>query len=492
MVSNDGWQAITTGYDLSYKSRWDRPWFIVREFLQNAADEHDCAGITELPEIFRENGKVIIADKGSGIGAEALLLRETKAKQGLRGSFGEGMKWACICALRLGLDIRVLSPHVEIYPSVKKTSLGRAENVELVVFNWRERDGAEGEGTRVEISGLTKLYRKGFFCFLQIPEKRQFSIAHNVEGRTRYNSVSLMPAYENWLFVRDIFTREIGDKEEGAREPKSRFCYNLWDVELDPDRMQLQNPSAMGYRIKELWAYCDRVPLLRQLLQAIVNSEYEAALQWNWEDPEHPEKWKLAWLNLFGPHAILQTDQVAATQCRHLGYQVIELPSQATAFLAKAIKTDKTIIKERVEDVIEKRKIVNDEDIPDSARENLEILRWMAPRVYERLWKSGENIQVIAANLPPTATGNVVLGGIEPPNTVFIAPSVLQYFPLALAVFVHEAAHLLNPDLPDDSLGHARHVDLIWRAAWMVRHGYGDFSMWDKVSHEKFGVEDEI
>jgi len=39
-----GWKVFQPGFDISYKSHWNTPWFFIREFYQNALDEHDEAG----------------------------------------------------------------------------------------------------------------------------------------------------------------------------------------------------------------------------------------------------------------------------------------------------------------------------------------------------------------------------------------------------------------------------------------------------------------
>ena len=65
-----GWKVFQPGFDISYKSQWNTPWFIIREFFQNALDEHDEARITARPRLEDSSRGVIIEDQGRGLGAE--------------------------------------------------------------------------------------------------------------------------------------------------------------------------------------------------------------------------------------------------------------------------------------------------------------------------------------------------------------------------------------------------------------------------------------
>jgi len=59
-----GWEILPTTYDMTYKSQWDSSWFFIREFYQNALDEHDEAGVTSIPSLgLTAKGVVIMANK---------------------------------------------------------------------------------------------------------------------------------------------------------------------------------------------------------------------------------------------------------------------------------------------------------------------------------------------------------------------------------------------------------------------------------------------
>lgn len=97
-----GWHALDTTCDISYKSHRTM-WHAIREFVQNALDEHDEAGISALPALKRTPQGLLIADQGRGLGAEALLLRETKRASG-------AAMWSCR-PLVLAATNRSIGPH---------------------------------------------------------------------------------------------------------------------------------------------------------------------------------------------------------------------------------------------------------------------------------------------------------------------------------------------------------------------------------------------
>ena len=117
-LRQQGWDALDTTFEISYKTHWTM-WHVIREFVQNALDEHDEQGITTLPFLATTPQGLVIEDQGRGLGAAALLMRETKRAAGdLRGQFGEGMKFACIVTLREGYDVEIASPHFTIRPII--------------------------------------------------------------------------------------------------------------------------------------------------------------------------------------------------------------------------------------------------------------------------------------------------------------------------------------------------------------------------------------
>lgn len=482
MDTNDGWESIVTGYELSYKSRWDSPWFIVREFMQNALDEHDVAGIIDLPTIAKENGNVIIRDQGRGIGAEALLLRETKNAQGLRGAFGEGLKWACICALRMGYEIKITSPRVEIIPSVKKTSLGLAKDVDLVVFNWRNRE-AQGQGTEVEITGLKHLYKGNVFCHIPLPARKSFKTSVTFQGRVRWDSVSLLNKHTNQLFVRDIYARQIGPDTK-----ESRFCYNIWDLDLDPDRMQLQNPYALGTKITDIWERCDNVGLIMQLLEAFDKEEYEEGISsWSCSFMRHPEKWKEAWIKVFGDKSVLHTNEKQTAQCKHNGLKVIKTSSSIRAYLEKAVPTDTTAMKDLDEEVEERTQKIDDGTLHPAELHYLETLRWLVPQIYDRLGESRKIPDIWAATLEHPFDG-ARLKGLSRDGEVLLPRDILADWIEALDSFIHEIAHQLTPHAPDRSLDHAQAINRIWKAVWIIRHEDPSASQWEGLVRQRYTV----
>ncbi len=203
-----GWKVFQPGFDISYKSRWNTPWFFIREFFQNALDEHDEAGNSAIPALAMTAKGAVIEDQGRGLGAESLLLRETKGGGDLRGQFGEGLKFACISAVRQGYVPRIESPSVTIEAHSSIQTVGRIE-ANLLTFIYKEEQRAR-TGTKVIIEGYTgELYKDRFTTFLGKPI---FSIYDNIGRFIRGDAIYTAP--KGRLYVGDIFIKDLGQPSE--------------------------------------------------------------------------------------------------------------------------------------------------------------------------------------------------------------------------------------------------------------------------------------
>jgi hypothetical protein len=380
--ARQGWKIFTPGYDLSYKRHWDSDWYIVREFYQNALDEHDEAGVSTLPRLdlysrgVGEPLTLVIEDHGRGIGAESLLLRETKGSQDLRGQFGEGLKFACLTAVRRGYGIHIESPHVEILSGVHHTVMGTKE-VALLVFLWRPL-GKRSLGTRVEISEyLGELYLDRFIPLIPPTMVSNFCLSPWFEvGRFDRRYTILTPP-ENRLYVRDIYVRELG------RENPSPFSYNLWRVELNPDRDAERYSYQLNEEITRAWCLCDKGPMIELLLAALGQKTYESYLYWAQSIREieqlkrNRDIWRAAWQRVYGPDAVIWTSQYYHLRAEAYGYKVITteiIPDTACAFLALIIPTDEQSVRGRGEELEAGIVAISDERLTPEQLGNLKIL----------------------------------------------------------------------------------------------------------------------
>jgi len=433
MPEVDGWRELVTPYAMNYKSSWNSAWFTVREIMQNALDEHDDAGIEERPKIRMEEGNVIIEDVGRGVGVDCLLMREVKeSNPKLRGIFGEGLKWACLCALRLGMHVNIRSPLIELEPFVARTPNfgGNGLSVDLMVFRWRARQdtGDQKEaGTTVTISNYqaTTTFGSRFFPFLDT-RCRFDSCVNNVTS-----TIGVSRRAANWLYVKDIYVRTLESEKD---DQKSLFTYNLWDVELDPDRVQVRQSYMLFRAVSMIWGRCDQLDMIETLLTSMAARRWEAkSSYWDCSNMDHPGIWKAAWLKRYGSNAILSShDQEVDNKARYYGMKIIDMPSNFVEFLKKAGVPEAQNTCDEIQ--AENHELVDEKELTYAQRANLAGIRWICQD-----YTSASGIVFRVADFASTTDRETVAQYHK--GECLLRRSVLDDIWSALGVVCHEISH---------------------------------------------------
>lgn len=476
--SKKGYRVLYTPYDLSYKSKWDDVWYVFREFWQNAADEEDLIESGRLPVLQHTKTGASIEDKGRGVGAEALLLREVKSSDpNLRGEFGEGLKWACICALRLGYDIRISSPGADIIPRVFPTTFGSTE-VQQVVFLWRNKDRV-GKGTKVHVRG----YKGGLFNDRFFP-----NLCKDASFEVLRDCVVYSPQVQNRLYVKDIYVRDLGS-EKGDK--KSRFVYNLWGVDLDPDRIQVASDWDLRYEVGRMWARCNNVALATEFLLAVTNQEWESGVIIGSHLKMESPVWTEAWKEAFGANAVIHTEHTSSNHAVDMGKKPIELiPATLRLALSEAgIPSDHTVVAERNAKLKDNRVVIPDSALDPTRLNNLRVLRWLTSGIGDycgELSINWKGIAIVAAYIPEV-DGHGLLG-VASGDTVYMSAGSLESFfspEGALRVLCHELAHLEESakGLPDGYQRHLSAEETIFTAVARFMYYSRSQEEWSRVNN---------
>lgn len=447
-VKDNDWKIFETGWDMTYKSHWDNPWYVVREFMQNAMDEHDLGGITELPILEKRRTSLIIRDKGRGLRASSLILREVKTDSDipLRGQFGEGMKWACICALRLGFKVKITSPTTEIVPFVNRVDFD-GETLDLMAFRWRNTERAR-VGTEVVISKYNSLlFDDRFYPLISGMSSDVF-----LHGK---NSVQIGVNCGNRLFVRDIFVRHIGD-DSGFT---SRFDYNFWDVELDPDRVQVRNNSDLEREVARIWSQCNDIYLLGQLLEAVVSGEWEKRIYWPYYVFEDRAKWREAWNDRYGKDSVLHTSEFYSNRLKERNQRVI-YDFEGTfrdTLLRVGIPSDKDSSFEEQVKKKEEHVPVLEQQLGYRSGNNLRVMRALLRQLHSSnyCWSMNIPFDEVTVEAALLTDGASVLLGMVDGNKIMLHFDSLDNFWESFNRFVSQLARIdshNNPSSYDSSL----------------------------------------
>lgn len=444
-----GWRIFQPGFDMSYKSHWDTPWFIIREFFQNALDEHDQAGIKAVPSLSLGLKGVVIGDRGRGLGAESLLLREAKGEGDLRGRFGEGLKFACIAAVRLGYTPLIESANVVIEAHASPLTMGKVEAT-LLTFLYKEQ-ASPRVGTTVTIQGYRgDLFKDRFTTFLDKP----LTTVSNIIGRfSRQDAVYDNP--KGRLYVGDIYIRDL---------EKAEFSYNLWGLELNPDRVSEISNSELLKRVACLWALVvDNKTLALKALSTMTTEEtFESNAGWDWWCASKLQPWQEAWVALFGSRAVLSTDKTLSKIVEGFGYKSVGegWNYKVRTFLkAAAIPTDSSIAGARMKELTAP-KVIPDNALRQSQATNLKLLRFLSTAC-EKCARGGKKPFIYPATIPrDPRTGDSILGLCSPDeDAIYLSTEILETEEDALSVFYHEMGHWTGGrSALDGSIAHTRAV----------------------------------
>ena len=456
-----GWKVFQPGYDITYKSHWNEPWFFIREFYQNALDEHDEVGITAIPTLTQTAKGVVIQDQGRGLGAESLLFRETKGQMDLRGHFGEGLKLACLPAVRLGYTPHIESPNATIEAWASPTTFGKAE-VNLLTFLFKEVEGTKRTGTKITIEGYTgDIYKDRFVQFLKPPI---FQGKKRVGRFNRFESIFTSP--KGRLYVGDIYVRDLEN---------TQYSYNLWNLELNPDRISEINNENMKGQVANVWRQVNSDELAIKIMKAMTTEgAFESQLSWGYT-PDDKTYWLLAWVSLFGPRAVLYTTERYSKLAEGYGYKKTgeDWTYQTRRFLNYLVPTDQSIVDERSKELSTPKPIPDGDLTLDQGR-HLKLVRYLTD-VCPSCVYDGDKPKIVAAVIPADLrTGDVMLGLCSRgEGSIYLSGSILNTEEDTVSTFYHEMGHWVGGDAADDgTMAHTKAVQNVGAAMFLIQQAH--------------------
>jgi len=254
----------TTSMEKSYAKRrdWDEI-MALREFIQNSLDaEHEKFGYDNI-NIKIENTPtgLIIEDRGNGINYKAFALGGEDKKCYLRGAYGEGLKVAALYMSMKGKDVYVFSGDI-----VYKCYISKITHMLTIAI---------GKST-TRIAGTKVLINKFHIDQAKIDNIIYHPDDPHIDNKsTTYyfyrgceqdmpNTVmQLSPTRRNKLYVRDMFVNYT-DKIIG----KTFYSYNLWWVDLEPNRTNVSRISQLSSAIEYTLTELDDPAFIKNLIES--------------------------------------------------------------------------------------------------------------------------------------------------------------------------------------------------------------------------------
>jgi hypothetical protein len=446
-----GWQLIIIGPTSTWRQDWGE-WEAIRDIVQNALDE--CERYTWG----YDSEGLYVRDAGKGIAVADFLLGPPKLKPDYaRGKYGEGMKIAALALLRKGYSVRVETTDRELWiVFLQQTTNGRVETLAALwkPYSWRS-------GTVFHFIGYTGSAFEDRFA-VNLP--RSAIVAEGPSPATqpvrRFNQLIRydFPVTEasGWyeegagrsrIFARDIYMRDI----------KSPFSYNLWGFDMAPDRHGPKDEQSMWTDMGRLWSCVTRVELLQEFLQMVrmppilETDESHSISMGAWDmgrEPvtgkdyadfirENASVWKEAWRRVCGENAVIRTDDRWDGTIKHLGYTAVNIQWHVRDTLARAIMTDKDLVKASQERLRE-AEIIPEDRLSRKQRTNLKLARAISEDICRI-----RRVSAVHASIIPPASDRVRTAGMYSRTTeeIYIASDQLESARSTIDTVIHEIAH---------------------------------------------------
>jgi len=438
-----------------------------REILQNALDiEHELYGYDGIKiEVYGDKHGTHVVDRGRGITWRAFLIGRSEKPEWARGRFGEGLDLATLVFGIKGINVYFFTKDI-----VFKTYYDKKYDLFLIVM------------------GQSKKYVKGTHALIhkwKLP-KDMLELVYwktnpklEVLSRVDYSPRQELPAMPNLIFrdkgkdkklyVRDIFVN-YGDTITGR---PFYYSYNLWWVELDPNRTNVYDSWELAENVKKvlLNSPLQFVELIRIHLEKKsyggmdyyaldkLLDYYEGGLTYDYEIRyiKHTKSFEELISILKG--LFIEKGITAVTHLRdfdaiplvaHEGGVVLLAPSGMTDLLSHVVPKAHDFVEESVKRTVGEAIVLDDKDLSLRTLIKFGKFRLLAKRLNERFFFSGKyEIKVIPIKGRSHATPGYAYVDTESSSEVF----------------VHEIAHALGfglyGDAPDVSENFERCLEYV-------------------------------
>lgn len=474
-----GWEFLPTNIPITYRPDWNM-FHAIREFVQNSLDEVGDFNIELTSQGLQ------ISDNGPGVQMVDFLMRYREKPAWARGQFGEGLKIACLVCLRNGYPLEVLTVNTLIRPVMVPIMLQQREIpvLHFVFHSFPQKTS----GTTVTIVGYRgELYKDKFVQ--KLPGDVVVWIHKDmIAGHEVTEQVLDYPknVERKWLYVRDIYVRDF--------DKPSLFSYNLWHVQLDPDRVGLKFPREVTDGVAGLWAEDVPKTAIKRLLEVakitmeqrilpearILELSEDVVIYPDWN---YKKTWKEAFYEIYPADTVLWTNHEEASLATHLGKKVVELPTGITQTLQRCgVKTDHQLAQELA---LAKRKPIDPAELAKREQLYLGLCWWLEKKLRvmyaERAVVDPLEKIVVYTELPQ--------GGeyTSPPSEIRIRRSEMQTEHGAVETFVHEYAHHASEGAADYSPEYENARDFLTYLVWILKERPTGWELYDILKAK--GVE---
>lgn len=220
-------------------------WESIREIAQNAADAHDQGKTMTIRYSHKKGVKIggkrlegvlEFRNIGARLSKENLLLGGTDKRDdaNMRGQFGEGMKLAWACLLRMGKRVWIRTGDERWVPELSWSKVFESDLLKIKTAKTKDNDDVFVQVQGVALEDWKIIQER--LLFLTPPDAEQ--VVETSDGR-----ILMEEKYKGSLYVKGIYVCHLPDRYH--------YGYDLFDVKLDRDR-KLADPWSLKTAIREV------------------------------------------------------------------------------------------------------------------------------------------------------------------------------------------------------------------------------------------------
>ncbi len=438
---DQGWNVIYTNISPNDRPEWGM-WECIRELVQNALDEVGHyrirrGSVDGVPTLFVE-------DDGKGMFVVNLIMGSGEKPHWARGRFGEGLKYACLVALRSGYDVRIETVGATILPVIldKEVLEPRKKQTVLVPILAFLYIGSEREqGTSIAIIGYDGDDYSDRFAINRKDEIASYNLLVSYEPSVVYKiqmfSGDEDPPGVRRLYVRDIYVADMNEIFSGAT--KALYSYNLYDVDLTRERNTPESSYQVANGMGNVIGKCKDKKVIARLLKTVsedTNMEYAESRANPDIDTEAVSIWQEVFTELFGEKTVLYTEDKYSKRAEWEGYKVVRFPVYWNYSIAGFLRipTDDTIAERTVI-----KRVYSRDEWTDHAEAIIDFFMMLTIEEFS-VFRPG-----LGEAKPVFSIGELFDAvGVTIKNEIIFDLKALENPATALDTYIHELAHFIT------------------------------------------------
>jgi len=439
---DQGWNVIYTNISLEDRPEWGM-WECIRELVQNALDE--TGGYRTRRGKVQGKPTLFVEDDGKGMFMVNLIMGSGQKPSWARGRFGEGLKYACLVALREGYDVEIETVGATILPVILEKEIfeprtKRSVVVPILSFLYRSSD--RKQGTSVAIIGYDGIDFSDRFAVNRKDVIVSYNLFVSKEPKVVYKvqmfSGDEDPPGVRRLYVRDIYVADMDKLFSGAK--KALYSYNLYDVDLTRERNTPESPYQVSNGIGDVIGRCKDKSIISKILKVVSRDQHMEYVESRANvdiSSDALSAWREAFKEVFGARVALFTDRKFARRAEWEGYRVVHLPSYWHYSIRGYLEVPED--QQIAEKVIIKR-IYQAHELTEHAEKILRFFEKLTEVIF-RTFPSPKYLR----EAPAFRIGELfdAVGATTEKEIVF-SPQALTVSSAALDVYVHELAHFTS------------------------------------------------